>query len=126
MFGNDDSMIYKVVVNHEEQYSIWPADRENALGWNDAGKSGTMFLAVLVAWLITGVAVNRLVVARFLPAPPPVDPHFLMASMSAQMAANALPGTIVSVIISLAFALAINEELKSDPAENAYGPPPGA
>jgi MbtH protein len=32
---------YKVVVNHEEQYSIWPADRENALGWNDAGKSGT-------------------------------------------------------------------------------------
>jgi MbtH protein len=32
--------IYKVVVNHEEQYSIWPADRENALGWMDAGKSG--------------------------------------------------------------------------------------
>jgi MbtH protein len=36
----DDKTIYKVVVNHEEQYSIWPADRENALGWNDAGKSG--------------------------------------------------------------------------------------
>ena len=32
---------HAVVVNHEEQYSIWPADRENALGWNDAGKSGT-------------------------------------------------------------------------------------
>ncbi len=32
--------IYKVMVNHEEQYSIWPADRENALGWRDAGKSG--------------------------------------------------------------------------------------
>ncbi len=32
---------YKVVVNHEEQYSIWPADRENALGWRDAGKTGT-------------------------------------------------------------------------------------
>jgi MbtH protein len=30
-----------MVVNHEEQYSIWPADRENPLGWNDAGKSGT-------------------------------------------------------------------------------------
>jgi MbtH protein len=28
-------------MNHEEQYSIWPADRENALGWNDAGKVGT-------------------------------------------------------------------------------------
>src|SRR6187401_1005397 len=37
----DDNTIYKVVVNHEEQYSIWPADRENALGWNDAGKTGT-------------------------------------------------------------------------------------
>jgi MbtH protein len=31
---------YQVVVNGEEQYSIWPAGRENALGWNDAGKSG--------------------------------------------------------------------------------------
>jgi MbtH protein len=37
----EDTTIYKVVVNHEEQYSIWPADRENALGWNDAGKTGT-------------------------------------------------------------------------------------
>ncbi|MBO3459430.1 MbtH family NRPS accessory protein [Aetokthonos hydrillicola Thurmond2011] len=42
MYTNDteDNTIYKVVVNHEEQYSIWPADRENALGWRDAGKSG--------------------------------------------------------------------------------------
>lgn len=32
---------YKVVVNHEEQYSIWPAERTNAPGWRDAGKSGT-------------------------------------------------------------------------------------
>lgn len=37
----EDSTIYKVVVNHEEQYSIWPADRENPLGWRDEGKSGT-------------------------------------------------------------------------------------
>ncbi|HEX8491408.1 MAG TPA: MbtH family protein [Pyrinomonadaceae bacterium] len=37
----EDKTIYRVVVNHEGQYSIWPADRENALGWNDAGKSGT-------------------------------------------------------------------------------------
>lgn len=36
-----DTTIYKVVVNHEEQYSIWPADRENPLGWRDGGKSGT-------------------------------------------------------------------------------------
>ena len=32
---------YKVVVNHEEQYSIWFLERPNALGWNDVGKTGT-------------------------------------------------------------------------------------
>jgi len=36
----EDKTIYKVVRNHEEQYSIWNADRENALGWFDVGKSG--------------------------------------------------------------------------------------
>ena len=36
-----DDVIYKVVVNHEEQYSIWPAERQNALGWNDVGKTGS-------------------------------------------------------------------------------------
>ena len=32
---------FKVVINHEEQYAIWPADRENRPGWRDAGKRGT-------------------------------------------------------------------------------------
>ena len=41
MNEQEDLTSYKVVVNHEEQYSIWPADRENPLGWSDAGKSGT-------------------------------------------------------------------------------------
>jgi uncharacterized protein YbdZ (MbtH family) len=36
----EDTTIYKVVVNHEEQYSIWPEYKENALGWVDAGKVG--------------------------------------------------------------------------------------
>ena len=30
-----------VVVNHEEQYSIWPADRDAPLGWREAGKQGS-------------------------------------------------------------------------------------
>ena len=30
MDEKEDKTTYKVVVNHEEQYSIWPADRENA------------------------------------------------------------------------------------------------
>jgi MbtH protein len=37
---DEDTTVYKVVVNDEEQYSIWPTDRENPLGWADAGKSG--------------------------------------------------------------------------------------
>lgn len=32
--------LYKVVINHEEQYSIWPIHRENPAGWRDAGFSG--------------------------------------------------------------------------------------
>ncbi len=32
---------YKVVLNHEEQYSIWPTEKENPPGWREAGKSGT-------------------------------------------------------------------------------------
>jgi len=40
-FNEEDTSMYKVVLNHEQQYSIWPMDRENALGWFDEGKSGT-------------------------------------------------------------------------------------
>lgn len=37
---SEDTRTYKAVVNHEEQYSIWPADRDMPLGWKDAGKTG--------------------------------------------------------------------------------------
>jgi MbtH protein len=37
---SEDNTRYRVVVNHEEQYSIWPEDRELPLGWRDAGKVG--------------------------------------------------------------------------------------
>jgi uncharacterized protein YbdZ (MbtH family) len=36
----EDTTVYKVVVNLEEQYSIWPQYKEIPLGWNDVGKSG--------------------------------------------------------------------------------------
>jgi uncharacterized protein YbdZ (MbtH family) len=36
----EDTTIYKVVVNHEEQYSIWPECKGNPLGWEDVGKVG--------------------------------------------------------------------------------------
>jgi MbtH protein len=40
MTPDDDSTRYQVVVNHEEQYSIWPADRALPLGWQAEGFSG--------------------------------------------------------------------------------------
>jgi MbtH protein len=36
----EDTTIYKVVINHEAQYSIWPADREPPFGWKEVGKQG--------------------------------------------------------------------------------------
>lgn len=41
MTEQEDNRTYKVVLNHEEQYLIWPVERANPLGWRDAGKSGT-------------------------------------------------------------------------------------
>ena len=32
---------YKVVVNHEAQYSIWPVYEKNPLGWKDVGVLGS-------------------------------------------------------------------------------------
>jgi MbtH protein len=36
-----DTEQYQVVVNHEEQYSIWPVDRELPAGWKAEGTRGT-------------------------------------------------------------------------------------
>jgi MbtH protein len=41
MEESKDVSTYRVVVNSEEQYSIWPADRGNPPGWGDTGKQGT-------------------------------------------------------------------------------------
>jgi MbtH protein len=36
----EDDTIYRVVVNDEEQYSIWPDYKELPPGWRDGGKVG--------------------------------------------------------------------------------------
>jgi uncharacterized protein YbdZ (MbtH family) len=36
----EDTTVYQVVVNHEEQYSIWPDYKEIPLGWRAVGKNG--------------------------------------------------------------------------------------
>ena len=37
---SNDTTVYKVVINDEEQYSIWVAERPNPPGWHDVGKTG--------------------------------------------------------------------------------------
>jgi MbtH protein len=37
----EDRTVYMVVVNHEEQYSIWPAGKTSPLGWRNAGMTGS-------------------------------------------------------------------------------------
>jgi MbtH protein len=37
----EEKRLYNVVVNHEEQYSIWPTNREIPAGWREVGVSGT-------------------------------------------------------------------------------------
>lgn len=39
-YEQQDKTIYAVVINHEEQYSIWPVGRDIPLGWKEVGKSG--------------------------------------------------------------------------------------
>ena len=38
---DDEDARFVVVINHEEQYSIWPEGREIPLGWKEVGKSGS-------------------------------------------------------------------------------------
>lgn len=33
----EDTLEYYVVVNHEEQYSIWPSEKEMPNGWETVG-----------------------------------------------------------------------------------------
>lgn len=37
----EDDREFRVVMNHEEQYSIWPVERELPLGWTEVGMRGT-------------------------------------------------------------------------------------
>ena len=41
MDEEQDDVVYRVVVNHEEQYSIWPDFKEIPLGWKDCGRKGS-------------------------------------------------------------------------------------
>lgn len=38
---DDDNRAYSVVVNEEEQYSIWLAGRSLPAGWHEVGRTGS-------------------------------------------------------------------------------------
>lgn len=37
---DDENTVFKVVLNHEEQYSIWPKNWELPTGWKEDGTEG--------------------------------------------------------------------------------------
>lgn len=39
-YDDEDNVVFEVVVNHEEQYSIWPNFKQIPAGWRAVGKSG--------------------------------------------------------------------------------------
>ncbi|MFB7908786.1 MbtH family protein [Kitasatospora sp. NPDC056076] len=39
--SDEDLRSYQVVVNHEEQYSVWPAESTPPAGWTAPGFTGT-------------------------------------------------------------------------------------
>lgn len=41
MFDDDDDRTYLVVINEEEQYSIWPESRAVPAGWRAVGTRGS-------------------------------------------------------------------------------------
>jgi len=45
----EDETTFIVVKNHEGRYSIWPEGRELALGWEEAGFSGSK--SECLAWI---------------------------------------------------------------------------
>jgi uncharacterized protein YbdZ (MbtH family) len=77
----EDTTVYKVVLNHEEQYSIWPEYKENPLGWKDVGKAGPKaecLAYIKEVWTdMRPLSLRRRMeeMARNpLPPPPPPDP----------------------------------------------------
>jgi uncharacterized membrane protein YhaH (DUF805 family) len=93
--------------------------------FHDAGKSGWWLLVVYALMVAVSLTASHFITERYLPdTPRPTTLAGVWTWASARMHAIALPNTIISVIISLSFCLFINNELKSDPAENAYGEPP--
>src|SRR5262245_54484404 len=74
----EDTTVYKVDVNHEEQYSIWPDYKELPLGWNAVGKSGLKpecLAYIKEAWTDMRPLSLRKKMEEMAKKPPPLPPR---------------------------------------------------
>src|SRR6185503_17952710 len=74
----EDTTIYKVVMNHEEQYSIWPDYKEIPLGWSDVGKTGSKaecLAYIKEVWTDMRPLSLRKKMAEMAESPPPPPPE---------------------------------------------------
>ncbi|MEV5978416.1 MbtH family protein [Streptomyces sp. NPDC052114] len=42
MAADEKNQLHHVVINHEQQHSVWPADKEPPAGWSTVGFTGTL------------------------------------------------------------------------------------
>ncbi len=40
IINSDDNCFYKVLINEDDQYSLWPKDKKVPQGWKNVGKQG--------------------------------------------------------------------------------------
>jgi uncharacterized protein YbdZ (MbtH family) len=73
----EDTTIYKVVVNHEEQYSIWPDYKEIPHGWTHVGEAGPKaecLAYIKEVWTDMRPLSLRKKMEEFAKNPPPLPP----------------------------------------------------
>ena len=101
---------------------------------HDAGKSGWLFLVVLLVWIVLGIIVSQIVTVIFggeaarmmANAIETGNMDAVMQANEATASATALPSAILNALLGVAMIFGGNAILKQDPQENRYGPVPGA
>ena len=101
---------------------------------HDAGRSGWLFLVVLVVWFVLGIIAGQIVSLLFggeatrmmANAIETGNMDAIMQANEAAAKATALPTAILNALVGVGVIFAGNAILKQDPQENRYGPVPGA